>query len=346
MASIKPADVDGAKNGAVGKRRVPIRGKVAPKLPPVHHASICSGPRSEPLPAAFVDTIAKLESELGMDVWLLIQGDDDNDHAAFASINVEMLDAFRAHKKQMPQKEIALIIDSPGGDADAAYQLAMLLRRRCGGFTAIVPRWAKSAATLLSLAGKAIYLGDDGQLGALDAQVMDRDKEEKYVSALDDVGAIEELEERAMEAAVASLFFMQQRTKKKLNVLMPYVFDFVAKLHQPLFDKIDSIRFSRMCRTLSVAEKYAIMLLQPRFSEQEAGRIARDLVKTFPSHRFAIDIEHARKISPRHKDAPILVSPPPDRIRPIMDDLYPMLGGSFKAIGRIQEVSHEEQISS
>jgi ClpP class serine protease len=65
--------------------------------------------------------------------------------------------AFRA-QDSLPKKKIALVIESPGGSAKSAFQLAMLLKRHCGGFVAVVPRYAKSAATLLALGADEIIL--------------------------------------------------------------------------------------------------------------------------------------------------------------------------------------------
>ncbi len=50
-----------------------------------------------------------------------------------------------------------LVIDSGGGYAQAAFQIANLFRRHAGGFTAVVPRYAKSAATLLTLGADEIH---------------------------------------------------------------------------------------------------------------------------------------------------------------------------------------------
>lgn len=65
---------------------------------------------------------------------------------------------FRAQDSLPKKEKIALVIESPGGSAKSAFQLAMLLKRHCGGFVAVVPRYAKSAATLLALGADEIIL--------------------------------------------------------------------------------------------------------------------------------------------------------------------------------------------
>src|SRR5688572_30383804 len=49
------------------------------------------------------------------------------------------------------ETEIDIWLHSPGGDAHAAYKLFLDLRSRCCRLRAVVPDYAKSAATLLLL---------------------------------------------------------------------------------------------------------------------------------------------------------------------------------------------------
>jgi hypothetical protein len=69
-------------------------------------------------------------------------------------------------------KNIAVIIDSGGGNIDAAYNLATLFRQfATEKLVFIVPRWAKSAATLLVCAGDEILMTPPAELGPLDPQI-------------------------------------------------------------------------------------------------------------------------------------------------------------------------------
>src|SRR5262249_37018746 len=133
---------------------------------------------------------------------------------------------------------VALVIDSLGGDAAAAFQIATLLKRHCGGFTAIVPRTAKTAATLLMLGADRIFLGRDAEVGTLDAEVWDTDREE-FSSALEEVQAPERLNSIALDQIDQAMFLLLGRTGKKIETLLPPVLHFVAEMMRPLLDKID-----------------------------------------------------------------------------------------------------------
>ena len=48
----------------------------------------------------------------------------------------------------------------------------MMLRRHCGSFLALVPRVAKSAATLMVLGGADVYMGREAELGPLEGAAL------------------------------------------------------------------------------------------------------------------------------------------------------------------------------
>lgn len=150
-----------AVNGAVarasrnGKKRVQQS---------VYAASVYGGINPE-LPAPFVHAVHGLETTLQMPVWLLVQRHHPNEE--FHEIDNNLVEALIANRRDLPEgSPVALLIHSPGGYASCAYQIANALRNHCGKFVAIIPRWAKSAATLLALGAEQIVLGRDGELGA------------------------------------------------------------------------------------------------------------------------------------------------------------------------------------
>lgn len=64
-----------------------------------------------------------------------------------------------------------LILNSPGGDANAAEKILMMCRQRfTKAFNVIVPDYAKSAATMLALGSDKILMGYLAELGPIDPQ--------------------------------------------------------------------------------------------------------------------------------------------------------------------------------
>jgi ClpP class serine protease len=73
---------------------------------------------------------------------------------------------------QGKDRDVVLILLSSGGDADAAYQISKLCKSFAHDkFIAVVPRHAKSAATLIAIGADEIHMGPLGQLGPIDPQI-------------------------------------------------------------------------------------------------------------------------------------------------------------------------------
>jgi len=167
--------------------------------------------------------------------------------------------------------------------------------KRCGKFVALVPRYAKSAATLLIMGADEIYMGRHAELGPLDVQFFDTNREET-VSALDTVHSLERLKAFALGAVDEAMFLMIGRTAKKTEKILPHTMHFVADLVKPLLDQIDVIEYTKMSRDLKVAEEYALRLLASRNPAAQATTIASHFVEHYPEHGFFIAPEEARQV--------------------------------------------------
>ncbi len=327
--SAQPQDGSGTQD-ATQVQSSPAVAPPAQPQPKRYFASISPGP-NHPLPPAFVDTIQALEKTLGMPLWLLLQ--DRAGEAKYDEVNEEVRKAFwHARKGMTPNAPIALLIDSPGGYAKSAYQIATLLRHHCGEFTAVIPRSAKSAATLLTLGANTLILNKDAELGPLDVQIFDFEREE-YASALNEVQTVERLQAASMMAIDQTMMLLVGRTGKKVDTVLPHVLRFVSDMMRPMFENIDVVHFTQRARALKVAEECAIRLLRPRHSKEHAERIARRLVDKYPEHGFVIDVEETAD-----PEMNLETKQPTDEQVNLMDSLVPLLGG-VTIIGQLQEVT-------
>lgn len=69
-------------------------------------------------------------------------------------------------------KDVALFLLSSGGAGEPAYQISKLCKSFSkASFKVIVPRFAKSAATLIAIGADEIHMGPLGQLGPIDPQI-------------------------------------------------------------------------------------------------------------------------------------------------------------------------------
>src|SRR5687768_184389 len=90
--------------------------------PPQYSASIL--PEGECLPQGLAEAVLQLEEILGMPVWLLVLKNRP-------LLDEVIVESFLERRSELPAgRPIALLIDSPGGQARAAYALANAIRGR------------------------------------------------------------------------------------------------------------------------------------------------------------------------------------------------------------------------
>ena len=167
------------------------------------------------------------------------------------------------------KKPLLLILLSRGGEPGSAYLIGKLCRESCNNKFAIsVPRYAKSAATLLACAADEIHMGSLSELGPIDPQI-------NGMPALGLKSSIEH---------IADLV-----SKKPLSAEM------FAKY---LSYSIEPIQIGYYERAAKSAEQYAEKLLKSH--KQKAGfvpeEIAFKLVHEYKDHGFVIDKVEARNI--------------------------------------------------
>ena len=71
---------------------------------------------------------------------------------------------------------IDLILETPGGSGEAAEDIVRLIREYFPSMGVIVPGTAKSAGTILAMAGDEILMSDESALGPIDAQIPQKGK--------------------------------------------------------------------------------------------------------------------------------------------------------------------------
>lgn len=296
--------------------------------PQKYTASIFCDPQE--LPDDFVDGVQSLERELKMPVWMLIQSNHAIEWGHFSqSIYNGFLTQATSFEKNQP---VLIILDSPGGIPRAAYKLARFLEERCGGYVVGIPRYAKSAATLFSLGASRIILNYCAELGPLDMQVADPEKEEGG-SALNHVQTLERLSAFALRTMDQTIMLLLQRSNKKVATLLPEAMSFSSSIVRPLLENVDVIRYTEMSRILKVGEAYAERLLAPHYGKDDARILAARLVSEYPEHEFVIDWKEAEGLG-------LKVEKPTAKIEDAFGKILGHLDG-LTAIGRLKQNEQE-----
>ena len=111
-------------------------------------------------------------------------------------------------------KQLMLLLNSPGGDALAAERIINICRNYSKNeFSVIVPKMAKSAGTMVCLGAKEIGMSRTSELGPIDPQVLISDengKPVKYQAAHEVIESYEELIKKATGTKGRIEPFLQQ----------------------------------------------------------------------------------------------------------------------------------------
>ncbi len=215
----------------------------------------------------------KLSSFLKQGVADLEMGNNYNILVLYDNILMVKADSDRIYNAinafEDKSKPILLVILSGGGEPASAYLIGKLCQEFCNGtFTVVVPRYAKSAATLLACAANEIHMGSLSELGPIDPQI-------KGMPTLGLKNSIEHIAELVSNNTGSSEMFARylQRT-------------------------VEPIQIGYYERVAESAMQYAEKLLDKNKSKLPTTpkEIASRLVYGYKDHGFVIDKEEATEI--------------------------------------------------
>ena len=157
---------------------------------------------------------------------------------------------------------IDVIVDSPGGDADAAYHIAKMIHASfTGTITYIVPRFAKSAATLMVCGGNKIVMGETSELGPLDPQIQQDDG--NYISA---------------KAVQSTLDLIKEHLRRKDKTGL--------ELATILASRINPLTLGQYQSTLKIAQEYQkeLLLLRMFRSKAQVNKMVKKFATGYTHH--------------------------------------------------------------
>jgi len=195
------------------------------------------------------------------------------------SVVDDVFDELRTKYKECGGR-LSVIVDSSGGNIDAAYNLAMLFRKYGRDrLTFIVPRWAKSAATLLVCAGDSILMTPVAELGPVDPQITQ----------------FNPLESRLEQ-------FSPLHIESTLDMIRQEYESGSEKLAKALMERLQfPLTLGSFRKSLEIGEQYLINLLETRMltgnkRQVEPQEVAKRLTHGYADHGFCINLEEARSI--------------------------------------------------
>src|SRR5260370_32974393 len=123
----------------------------------------------EELAAERKNKLRRIAQLRGRDV--LVFAADINKNISQISIDYSDLLPFTDQLSNLKGKQLDLILETPGGSGEVAEDLVKAMRGQFEHVAIIVPGYAKSAGTIMAMAGDEIVMGPHSGLGPIDAQI-------------------------------------------------------------------------------------------------------------------------------------------------------------------------------
>jgi Serine dehydrogenase proteinase len=235
---------------------------------------------------AFWNTIAKLEAKRRSKIFCLIHcPTDEHGHVCAKTLWNTM-----AHRDSFTNIDtLEILLYTPGGSADIAYQVMRFFRHHCRKLNIIVPLKAKSAGTLMCLGADAIYMGEFAELGPIDVQITDPlEKGAKSISPLDEFKSAEFLRDYAVEILDIFILLIVRRSGMSVKEALHEALHFTTEIMRPLYEQLDPLEIGEYKRALAIGEEYGDRLLGMTKNPHRKA-ISQALLSKYPSHGFVID---------------------------------------------------------
>jgi hypothetical protein len=272
-----------------------------PQKKEVYFASVHPG-EDLPLPEglnAFCKAVLQYETLTGSPVWVIVQSDIGS--SDMDSISDGLAEAIIDGEKHLsPDKKWTLVLHTLGGDPHAGYRIATFLQKATDGFSVVIPKMAKSAGTLISLAALRIIMGRMAELGPLDMQVRDTESD-LWDSALNETKSLQTLSREALVLYAEKMELLKKVYRhKSFETKNKIATEFVNEMIRPLVEKIDAVHYTKMARVMEIMKKYGRQLMRrANYPLSKVSSVVESLGDDFPDHSYIIDSREARELGLR-----------------------------------------------
>lgn len=187
-----------------------------------------------------------------------------------------------------------LVVQTYGGSPYSAVAIMNVLNARFGKILTVIPKYAKSAGTLMALGTDEIYMQERSALGPLDLPI-EHHKDGSRISALDVINTTTSMAGLVESIAKDRYKFYRDREVSKMEatrLALASATDFL----NPIVSQVDPYHLQKAHRELRIGTWYAIDMLVNRMMKNnvtKAAKTAQKLVHDFPAHEYSIYSEDA-----------------------------------------------------
>jgi hypothetical protein len=179
-----------------------------------------------------------------------------------------------------------------GGDPHGGFRFARCLRHNYSHVRLVIPSFCKSAGTLIAIAASELAIGDFGELGPLDVQVIKPTELAERGSGLEVMEALAISAAHAQQVFTQNLIELRQTWRLSTKLAGQFAGELAAASVQPLYAQIDPARLGEMQRAMRIAHEYGTRLAS--YANSLRPGALEQLVGGYPSHSFVIDRKEAK----------------------------------------------------
>ncbi|WP_157652443.1 SDH family Clp fold serine proteinase [Burkholderia ubonensis] len=196
--------------------------------------------------------------------------------------------------KDKTRPKVTVFLTTYGGDPHGGFRFARCLRHNYEHVRLVVPSFCKSAGTLIAIAANELAIGDFGELGPLDVQVIKPSELAERGSGLEVMEALNISAAHAQQVFSQNLVDLRQTWRLSTKLAGEFAGILAAAAVQPLYAQIDPARLGEMQRAMRIALEYGDRLSSASHSLRTGA--LEQLVSGYPSHSFVIDRKEARQL--------------------------------------------------
>ena len=194
------------------------------------------------------------------------------------------------------RKNVLLIMETYGGNADAGYQIARCLQDKYENFAIFIRGMCKSSGTLIALGANELIMNDNGELGPLDVQMSKKDELWESQSGHIVGTAIDYLQNRAFNSFAD--FFRKIIAGDFGNISLKTAANLASELtrglYGPIFEQVDPMHAGEAGRATLIAYHYGTRLVEKsKICEMD---VLGQLIYNYPSHGFVIDRDESKDL--------------------------------------------------
>jgi hypothetical protein len=194
-------------------------------------------------------------------------------------------------------EKLLLVLSTVGGDPNAGYRIARAAIHHYGAenFSIVIPRYCKSAGTLICIGATRLVMANQAELGPLDIQLRKEGELFQQSSGLDILRGMTHLQQQALSTFSEYLLDINAGSGLSTKIASEIASNLVIGLYQPLFAQVDPVKLGEMSAALEIARRYGERL-DSKSKSLGSSSALNNLIVAYPTHGFVIDRSEARDL--------------------------------------------------